>query len=74
MSTISMRVSEDELKLIQQYASVNNISVSMLIKNAVLDFIEDDLKLDEERIRRARENAHQEKTYSQEEVWEMLNV
>jgi len=74
MSSISMRVSDDEYRLISEYAKVNNKSLSDLIKGAVLDLIEDDMQLDEERILRARYEALRGKFRDHEEVWEALGV
>ena len=46
MSTISLRVSNDENKLIQNYVAANNLNLSSFIRNLVLDKIEADMKLD----------------------------
>ena len=54
MSTISLRVSDEENKLIQNYVSANNLNLSSFIRNLVLDKIEEDMKMDEDRILRAR--------------------
>ena len=54
MSTISLRVSDEENKLIQNYVSANNLNLSSFIRNLVLAKIEEDMKLDEGRILRAR--------------------
>ncbi len=74
MSTISLRVSDDENKLIQNYVSVNNLNLSSFIRNLVLDKIEDDMKLDESRILRARTLLQQEKTYDHTDVWKELGI
>lgn len=74
MSTISLRLSEDENKLIRSYVEMNNLNLSSFIRDIVLDKIEEDLKLDEKRILKAKELAKHEKTYSHEEVWEMLGI
>lgn len=74
MSTISLRVSDDENKLIQNYVAVNNLNLSSFIRNLVLDKIEDDMKLDESRILHARELMKKEKVYDHEDVWKELNV
>ena len=65
MTTISLRVNDDESKLIHDYVSVNQLNMSQFIRDAVLDKIENDLDLDE---------AKQEKTYDHTEVWKMLGV
>ncbi|WP_156299171.1 DUF6290 family protein [Streptobacillus canis] len=74
MSTLSFRVSEDEAELIRNYTKVNDINMSSFIKNLVLDKIEEDLKLDEERILKAMEKIKKEKTITAEELWERLDV
>ena len=74
MSTLTFRVSDDELNLIQTYAKTNKISVSTLIRDAVLDVIEADLELDEERILTAYERAKQGKVYDYTEVREILGL
>lgn len=74
MSTISLRLSEDENKLIRSYVEMNNLNLSSFIRDIVLDKIEDDLNLDEKRILNAKELAKHEKTYSHEEVWKMLGI
>lgn len=74
MTTISLRVNDDESKLIHDYVSVNQLNMSQFIRDAVLDKIENDLDLDEDRILYAFEKAKQEKTYDHIEVWKMLGV
>lgn len=74
MGTISLRVSDDENKLIQSYVSANNLNLSSFIRNLVLDKIEDDMRLDESRILRARELLKKEKTYDHTEVWKELGI
>ena len=61
MTTISLRVNDDESKLIHDYVSVNQLNMSQFIRDAVLDKIENDLDLDEDRILYAFEKAKQEK-------------
>ena len=74
MSTLTVRVNDEELHLIQTYAKTNRISISSLIRDSVLDVIENDLKLDEERILSAYERAKQEKAYDHDEAWEIIGV
>lgn len=74
MSTISVRVSPEDNKLIHEYASANNLNLSQFIRDAVMDKIEDDLSLDEERILNALKRSKTEKRYSHEEVWDILGV
>lgn len=43
--TISLRLSEEDAKLNKDYAKINNISVSDLIRQAVIEKIEDEIDL-----------------------------
>ena len=60
MSTISLRVSEDEANIIKEYTNANGLNMSSFIRDLVLDKIEDDLNLDDERIL-TQSNASTEK-------------
>ncbi len=57
MTTISLRVNDDESKLIHDYVSANQLNMSQFIRDAVLDKIESDFELDEERILEAFEKS-----------------
>lgn len=74
MSTISLRLNESDYKLIQSYVTANNLNLSAFIREAVLDKVEQDLKLDEQRILAAKERASQEKSYDHTEVWKELGI
>ena len=74
MSAILVRVSPEDSKLIHEYASANNLNISQFIRDAVIDKIEDDLSLDEDRILNALNRSKIEKKYSHEEVWDILGV
>ncbi|SFL91586.1 MULTISPECIES: type II toxin-antitoxin system RelB family antitoxin [Salibacterium] len=45
MSTISLRMNEEEEKLIKEYAKINNLSISELLRSSVLEKIENDIDL-----------------------------
>src|SRR5699024_9935109 len=45
MSIISLRMNDDEEKLIKEYAEVNNMSISELLRSSVLEKIENDIDL-----------------------------
>lgn len=45
MTVISLRLDEQEEKLIKEYAKAKNISVSALIRESVLEKIEDEIDL-----------------------------
>ena len=71
--TISVRLSDEDTELIKTYAEMNNISLSDLVRNAVLEKIEDeyDLKSYEKAEKDYKENP---KTYSMDEVKEESGV
>ena len=45
MTVISLRIDEKEDRLIKEYAKAKNISLSALIRNSVLEKIEDEIDL-----------------------------
>lgn len=65
--TISVRLNDKDTELIKAYADINNISISDLIRNAVLEKIEDeyDLECYEKAIKDFKKNP---KTYTLDEV------
>ena len=71
--TISVRLSDKDTELIKAYAAMNNISLSDLIRNAVLEKIEDeyDLECYKKAIEEYKKNP---KTYTMEEVKEELGM
>lgn len=71
--TISVRLNEKDTELIKAYADMNNISLSDLIRNAVIEKIEDeyDLKRYDEALKKYKENP---KTYSLDEVEKELGL
>ena len=71
--TISLRISDDDAKLFKAYASLHNISISELVRQSVLERIEDeyDLIAYENALKEYQENST---TYSHEEVCRMLEL
>ena len=71
MTTISLRLSDDDNNLIKKYAELNGMSVSDLVRQSVLDRIEDeyDLKAYHEAMEEYRKNPV---TYSHADVVRML--
>ena len=71
--TISVRLSEKDTELIKAYADMNNISLSDLIRNAVIEKIEDeyDLKAYYEAMKEYKKNP---KTYTLDEVEKELGL
>ncbi|API88379.1 CopG family transcriptional regulator [Marinilactibacillus sp. 15R] len=45
MTVVSLRIDDQEDQLIKEYAKANNISVSALFRNSVLEKIEDEIDL-----------------------------
>lgn len=71
--TISLRLSNEDTMLFKKYAEMNGISVSELVRQSVLERIEDeyDLKAYEQAIAEYKKNPI---TYSHEEVARILNL
>ena len=71
--TISVRLSEADTELIKSYAALNNISVSELVRQAVMEKIEDeiDLKLFDEALEEFKENP---KIYTLDEAEKELGL
>ena len=71
--TISVRLSDKETELIKVYAEMNNISLSDLVREAVIEKIEDEYDL--ECYNKAVEEFNKNpKTYTMEEVREELEI
>lgn len=45
MVTISLRIPEEELKILKDYARIHNTSLSSIIRNTMMDRIEDEFDL-----------------------------
>ena len=71
--TISVRLSDKDTELIKAYADMNNISISDLVRNAVMEKIEDeyDLECYKKAIEEYKKNP---KTYTISEVKEELEL
>lgn len=71
--TISVRLNKEDTELFRKYAELNRMSLSDMIRNAVLEKIEDeyDLKCYEEAIKEYKKNPV---TYSHEEVAKILEL
>ena len=70
---ISVRLNEEDTKLIKTYAEINNISLSDLIRTAVLEKIEDEYDL--ECYKKAVEEYEKNpKTYTMQEIKEELGL
>lgn len=74
MSTISLRVPENELNILKSYARLNNKSLSEIIRMTMLEHIENeyDLKVFEEyEVEKAKGTL---KTRPINELWEDLGI
>jgi hypothetical protein len=71
--TISVRLNEKDAELVKAYAEMNNISLSDLIRNAILEKIENeyDLACYEKAMKQYKENP---KTYTLDEVKKELDI
>ena len=71
--TISVRLNEEDTKLIKAYAEMNNTTLSDLIRNAIIEKIEDeyDLKCYEKVIEEYKKNPV---TYTHEQVAQLLEL
>ena len=71
--TISVRLSDKDMELIKTYAKLNNISLSELIRSAVMEKIEDeyDLECYNKAIEEYKNNS---KTYTLDEVKKELGL
>lgn len=71
--TISLRLSDEDTELFKKYAQMNGISVSELVRQSVIERIEDeyDLKLYEEAMKEYQKNPV---TYSLNEVEKELGL
>ena len=71
--TISVRLNDKDTELIKAYAEMNNLSLSDLIRNAVLEKIEDeyDLECYKKAIEDYKKNP---KTYTMDEVKKELGM
>ena len=74
MNTISLRMNDEEAKLLRDYVSVNNLNRSQFIRELIMDKLEEEFELDEARILHAHQKAKNEKKYDHTEVWEILGV
>jgi len=71
--TISVRLSDEDTNLIKAYAELNKITVSELVRNAIMEKIEDEYDLDcyEKAMKEYKKNP---KTYTLDEVKEELGL
>jgi len=71
--TISVRLNDKDTELIKTYAKMNNISLSDLVRNAILEKIENEYDLECYK-KAADEYKKNPKTYTMEEVKKELGL
>ncbi|MDR3292539.1 MAG: DUF6290 family protein [Clostridiales bacterium] len=71
--SISLRISDDEYNVIRGYAELHGVTISEVVRLAVMEKIEDefDIKLYE---KAAKEHAASGKTYTHDEVKKELGL
>lgn len=71
--TISVRLNEKDAELVKAYAKMNNVSLSDLVRNAILEKIENeyDLECYEKAMKEYKQNS---KTYTLDEVKKELDL
>ena len=71
--TISVRLSEKDTELIKSYAKINNMSLSDLVRVAVLEKIEDEYDLESYK-KAIKEYDKNPKTYTMDEIKKELGI
>ena len=74
MSTISLRVPEDELNIFKAYAKHNNSTLSEIIRNTMLERIEDEYDLKVFADYEAEKEAGSLKTRPISELWKEIDL
>lgn len=73
MSVLSIRLNDDEKKIINAYAKFNNKTITQVIKEAILEKIENEFDLNE--LNKAIEEYEKNPiSYSSDEVWKILGI
>ena len=71
--TISVRLNEEDAKLIKTYAELNKMTISELVRNAIMEQIEDEYDL-ECYYKAMEEYKKNPKTYTMDEVKKELGL
>ena len=70
MTTISLRIDDDDKKLIDEYVKLNHLNLSEFIRNTILEKIEDEMQMSEQFVKelvKAKENAKNERLFTLED-------
>lgn len=71
MTIITVRLNEEEEKAFKDYADTHDIKLSTLLKNALIEKMEDEI--DYKVINKYEQTAEKGKRYSQEEIEKMFD-
>ncbi len=75
MAVLSLRMSDTELNLVKEYASIHNINISSFVRNLILDKLCDDIGAEEEkRIYDLWQERKNQPTYTAQEVFDELGI
>lgn len=74
MSTVTVRLNDDEEKLYKEYAEFKNVPLSTLMKEALLEKIEDEIDLKSILEYEKRLNNDEVEFYTLDETREMLDL
>ena len=74
MGTISLRLNDDDYNKLQEYVSINNLTLSSFVREAIMYKIDEDLELDDERILNSLKKARSEKAIDHTDVWKELGI
>ena len=77
MTTISLRINDEDRKLIHDYVKLNNLNLSEFMRNTILEKIEDEMEMSEEFVKellKAKEETKNGKLYTLEEARKELDL
>lgn len=74
MSTISLRIPDEELSILKSYAKINNCSLSEIIRTTMLAHIEDEFDLKVFAEYEAEKEAGNLKTRPLRDLWDELEL
>ena len=73
MSALSIRLNDEEKKIINAYAKFNNKTITQVVKEAILEKIENEFDLNE--LNKAIEEYEKNPiSYLSDEVWKILGI
>lgn len=74
MATLSLRVNSDDYALIDTYVKAKGISFSNFARTILLEYINEDLNIDEERLLKAKDQASSENSIPVDKAFADLGV